>query len=78
MLDLAEGRKVLGVREISADLRDVLLPLIGKTQNDRKRLLLRGGEAPTQPEICRFCANPLYILCSRIASERRDQTKSSS
>jgi hypothetical protein len=28
MLDLAEALKVLGVREISADLRDVLLPLI--------------------------------------------------
>ena len=43
MLDLAEALKVLGVREISADLRDVLLPLIAKTQNDRKRLLLRDG-----------------------------------
>jgi hypothetical protein len=31
------------VREISAELRDVLLPLIAKTQNDRKRLLLRDG-----------------------------------
>jgi hypothetical protein len=28
---------------MSADLRDVLLPLIAKTQNDRKRLLLRDG-----------------------------------
>ena len=37
------GHKSLGVREISADLRDVLLPLIAKTQNDRKRLLLRDG-----------------------------------
>src|SRR5215472_10430044 len=43
MLDLAEALKVLGVHEISADLRDVLLPLIAKTQNDRKRLLLRDG-----------------------------------
>jgi hypothetical protein len=40
---LAEALKILGVREISADLRDVLLPLIAKTQNDRKRLLLRDG-----------------------------------
>src|SRR5215831_11080054 len=43
MLDLAEALKVLGVHEINADLRDVLLPLIAKTQNDRKRLLLRDG-----------------------------------
>ena len=29
------------VHEISAEVRDVLLPLIAKAQNDRKRLLLR-------------------------------------
>jgi energy-coupling factor transporter ATP-binding protein EcfA2 len=43
MLDLAEALKLLGVDEIRAELRDVLLPLIAKTQNDRKRLLLRDG-----------------------------------
>lgn len=43
MLDLAEALKLLGADEIRADLRDVLLPLIAKTQNDRKRLLLRDG-----------------------------------
>jgi MoxR-like ATPase len=43
MVDLAEALRILRVREISADLRDVLLPLIAKTQNDRKRLLLRDG-----------------------------------
>ena len=43
MVDLAEALRILGVREISAELRDVLLPLIAKTQNDRKRLMLRDG-----------------------------------
>ena len=43
MVDLAEALQILGVREISGDLRDVFLPLIAKTQNDRKRLLLRDG-----------------------------------
>jgi hypothetical protein len=43
MVDLAEALRILRVREISADLRDVFLPLIAKTQNDRKRLLLRDG-----------------------------------
>jgi hypothetical protein len=43
MVDLAEALRILHVREISTDLRDVLLPLIAKTQNDRKRLLLRDG-----------------------------------
>jgi hypothetical protein len=42
-LDLAEALKLLGADEIRAELRDVLLPLIAKTQNDRKRLLLRDG-----------------------------------
>jgi hypothetical protein len=43
MLDLAEALNLLGAHEIRAELRDVLLPLIAKTQNDRKRLLLRDG-----------------------------------
>jgi hypothetical protein len=43
MVDLAEALRILRVSEISSDLRDVLLPLIAKTQNDRKRLLLRDG-----------------------------------
>ncbi len=43
MLDLAEALRILGVREITTDLRDVLLPLIAKTEPDRKRLLLRDG-----------------------------------
>ena len=43
MLDLAEALRTLGAREISADLRDILLPLIAKTENDRKRLMLRDG-----------------------------------
>jgi len=43
MLDLAEALMILGARQISADLRDVLLPLIAKTENDRKRLMLRDG-----------------------------------
>jgi MoxR-like ATPase len=43
MLDLAEALQILGVREISTELRDVLLPLIAKTENDRKRLRLRDG-----------------------------------
>jgi hypothetical protein len=43
MLDLAEALRILGAREINAELRDVLLPLIAKTENDRKRLMLRDG-----------------------------------
>jgi MoxR-like ATPase len=43
MLDLSTALQLLGADEIRPDLRDVLLPLIAKTQNDRKRLLLRDG-----------------------------------
>jgi MoxR-like ATPase len=43
MLDLADALRILDARAISADLRDVLLPLIAKTENDRKRLMLRDG-----------------------------------
>ena len=43
MLDLAKALEILGVDEISSEQRDVLLPLLAKTQSDRKRLLMREG-----------------------------------
>jgi MoxR-like ATPase len=43
MLDLAKALAILGVDEISSEQRDVLLPLLAKTQADRKRLLMREG-----------------------------------
>lgn len=43
MLDLARALEILGVDEISSEQRDVLLPLLAKTQADRKRLLMREG-----------------------------------
>jgi MoxR-like ATPase len=43
MLDLAQALEVLGVEEISHDQRDLLLPLLAKTEADRKRLMLRAG-----------------------------------
>ena len=43
MLDLAKALEILGVNEISSRQRDVLLPLLAKTQADRKRLLMREG-----------------------------------
>jgi len=43
MLDLAEALEILGTSEISHEQRDVLLPLLAKTETDRKRLLLRSG-----------------------------------
>src|SRR5208282_6870128 len=43
MLDLSEALRILGVKEIMPDQRDVLLPLLAKTGGDRGRLLLREG-----------------------------------
>ena len=43
MLDLTEALKILGTDEISHEHRDLLLPLLAKTETDRKRLLLRAG-----------------------------------
>lgn len=43
MLDLAEALRLLGVREIMPEQRDMLLPLLAKTEADRGRLLLREG-----------------------------------
>ncbi len=45
MLDLADALKLLGVNEIAPEMRDMLLPLIAKTNSDRRRLLLRDGFA---------------------------------
>jgi MoxR-like ATPase len=43
MLDLARALEVMGVQEIEPEQRDVLLPLLAKTEPDRRRLLLRAG-----------------------------------
>ena len=45
MLDLAEALELLGLERITAEMRDLLLPLVAKTEADRKRLLLRDGWA---------------------------------
>ena len=43
MLDLARALEILGLEEISHEQRDLLLPLLAKTEADRQRLLLRSG-----------------------------------
>lgn len=43
MLDLSRALEILGVEEISHEQRDLLLPLLAKTEADRKRLMLRAG-----------------------------------
>ena len=43
MLDLARALKLLGATAITPELRDVLLPVLAKTESDRQRLLLKEG-----------------------------------
>jgi MoxR-like ATPase len=45
ILDLAAALKILGHEQVTPELRDVLLPLLAKTEADRKKLLLRDGFA---------------------------------
>jgi MoxR-like ATPase len=45
ILDLAQALKVLGTDQITAEMRDTLLPLLAKTEADRRKLLLRDGFA---------------------------------
>ena len=45
MLKLAQALEILGLEDITSEMRDILLPLVAKTESDRKRLLLRDGFA---------------------------------
>ena len=45
ILDLAQALKVLGTEKITPEMRDILLPLLAKTEADRRKLLLRDGFA---------------------------------
>ncbi len=45
ILDLAQALRVLGTEEITPEMRDTLLPLLAKTEADRRKLLLRDGFA---------------------------------
>jgi MoxR-like ATPase len=45
ILDLAQALNVLGSQQVTPEMRDVLLPLLAKTEADRKKLLLRDGFA---------------------------------
>jgi MoxR-like ATPase len=45
ILDLAQALRVLGSEQITPEMRDILLPLLAKTEADRRKLLLRDGFA---------------------------------
>jgi MoxR-like ATPase len=45
ILDLAQALKALGKEQVTPEMRDILLPLLAKTEADRKKLMLRDGFA---------------------------------
>jgi MoxR-like ATPase len=45
ILDLAQALRILGTERVTAEMRDTLLPLLAKTEADRRKLLLRDGFA---------------------------------
>jgi MoxR-like ATPase len=59
ILDLAQALRILGTEQITAEMRDVLLPLLAKTEADRRKLLLRDGFARLIFDAQQYCAEVL-------------------
>ena len=59
ILDLAQALKVLGTEQITAEMRDILLPLLAKTEADRRKLLLRDGFASLIFDAQQYCREAL-------------------
>jgi MoxR-like ATPase len=60
ILDLAEALKILGHEQVTPEMRDVLLPLLAKTEADRKKLLLRDGFASLIYDANQYASNALH------------------
>lgn len=61
MLELAQALDILGLEDITPDMRDALLPLIAKTESDRRRLLLRDGFASLVHDAHQYAGNDKEI-----------------
>jgi MoxR-like ATPase len=59
ILDLAQALKVLGTEQITTEMRDTLLPLLAKTEADRRKLLLRDGFASLIYDAQQYCGEAL-------------------
>lgn len=59
ILDLAQALKLLETEQITAEMRDILLPLLAKTEADRRKLLLRDGFASLIYDAQQFSAEAL-------------------
>ena len=59
ILDLADALKILGHERVTSDMRDILLPLLAKTEADRRKLLLRDGFASLVYDAHQYTAEAL-------------------
>jgi len=59
ILDLALALRVLGADRVTAEMRDILLPLLAKTEADRRKLLLRDGFASLVYDAQQYSAEAL-------------------
>jgi MoxR-like ATPase len=59
ILDLAQALRILGVEKVTAEMRDTLLPLLAKTEADRRKLLLRDGFASLVYDAQQYAAQSL-------------------
>jgi len=64
ILDLAQAMKLLGTEQITAEMRDTLLPLLAKTEADRRKLLLRDGFASLIYDAQQYSAKALRRECA--------------
>jgi hypothetical protein len=62
ILELAQALEILGLDDITPEMRDILLPLLAKTEADRKRLLLRDGFASLVHDSHRYAQEVLGDL----------------
>jgi MoxR-like ATPase len=59
ILDLAQALRILGAERVTAEMRDTLLPLLAKTDADRRKLLLRDGFASLVYDAQQYTAQSL-------------------
>lgn len=59
ILDLAQALRILGAEKVTAEMRDTLLPLLAKTEADRRKLLLRDGFASLVYDAQQYTAKSL-------------------
>jgi MoxR-like ATPase len=64
ILDLAQALRILGAQKVTPEMRDILLPLLAKTEADRRKLLLRDGFASLVYDAQQYTAQSLERIAA--------------